>query len=108
MTLNDYQQAALQTAIYPEAMRINYPTLGLCGEAGEVADKVKKVYRDHCGEFTDEQRKEIIKECGDVLWYVAVLAHDLGFTLEDVGKANIEKLASRQQRGKLNGNGDNR
>lgn len=108
MTLNDYQQSALQTAIYPESMRINYPTLGLCGEAGEVADKVKKVYRDHNGEFTDEVRKEIMKECGDVLWYVAVLSHDLGFSLEDVAQCNIEKLASRMRRGKINGNGDNR
>lgn len=108
MTLNDYQIAALKTAIYPENMKINYPTLGLCGESGEVADKVKKVYRDHSGEFTPEVKKEIIKECGDVLWYVAVLAHDLGFTLEDVAEGNIEKLASRQRRNKINGDGDNR
>lgn len=108
MTLNEYQEAALQTAIYPESMRINYPTLGLCGEAGEVADKVKKVYRDHNGEFSDEQRKAIMLETSDVLWYCAVLAHDIGFTLDEVGKANIEKLASRQRRGKINGEGDYR
>lgn len=108
MTLNEYQNAALETAVYPDAMRINYPTLGMCGEAGEVADKVKKVYRDHCGEFTPEVRKEVMKECGDVLWYVAVLAHDLGFSLEEVAATNIAKLASRKQRGKLNGSGDNR
>lgn len=108
MELNEYQKAALETAVYPESMNINYPTLGLCGEAGEVADKVKKVYRDHDGEFTPEIKKEIIKECGDVLWYVAVLAHDLGFSLDEVAAMNIAKLASRKQRGKINGNGDNR
>ena len=108
MNLNDYQKEALVTATYPERMRINYPTLGLCGESGEVADKVKKVYRDHNGNFTPEIKEEIIKEIGDVLWYVAVLSHDLGFTLEDVAEANIRKLRSRQQRGMIHGNGDNR
>lgn len=108
MTLNEYQQAALETAIYPESMRINYPALGMCGEAGEVADKVKKVYRDNNGDFNEEQRKAIAMECGDVLWYVAVMAHDIGFTLDEIGELNHEKLTSRQRRGKINGNGDNR
>ena len=71
MTLNEYQQHALETAIYPENRRIIYPTLGLTGEAGEVADKVKKVIRDAHEEFTDEKRLEIVKETGDVLWYCA-------------------------------------
>lgn len=108
MDLNEYQKEALVTAIYPEKMRINYPTLGLCGESGEVADKVKKVYRDHEGIFSPDIKKEILKEIGDVLWYVAVLSHDLGFTLEDVANANIEKLRSRKARGVIEGNGDNR
>ena len=71
MTLNEYQQHALETAIYPDDRRIIYPTLGLTGEAGEVADKVKKVIRDAHEEFTDEKRLEIVKEIGDVLWYCA-------------------------------------
>jgi len=108
MTLNEYQREALKTAIYPEEMRINYPTLGLCGEAGEVADKVKKVYRDHGGAFTDERRKAIMLEVSDVMWYCATLSHDLGFTLGEVATANIRKLASRQRRGVINGDGDDR
>ena len=78
MTLNEYQRHALETAVYPEQSRIIYPTLGLTGEAGEVADKVKKVIRDAGGEFTPEKRQEIMKEIGDVLWYCATLSHDLG------------------------------
>ena len=77
MTLNEYQQHALETAIYPENRRIIYPTLGLTGEAGEVADKVKKVIRDGHEEFSDEKRLEIVKEIGDVLWYCATLSRDL-------------------------------
>jgi len=106
MTLNDYQQKALTTAVYPTP--IIYPTLGLTGEAGEVAEKVKKVLRDNGSEFTEEKKREIAKEIGDVLWYCATLSNDLGFTLEKVAEINIEKLESRKQRGKLHGNGDNR
>ena len=73
MTLNEYQQHALETAIYPEQSRIVYPTLGLTGEAGEVADKVKKVIRDTHGEFTPEKKQEIMKEIGDVLWYLSLI-----------------------------------
>lgn len=108
MELNDYQKAALVTAIYPEDKRIIYPALGMCGEAGEVADKVKKVIRDNDQQFTEEKKLEIAKEVGDVLWYCATLSNDIGFTLEEIAQINIEKLQSRQQRGKLGGNGDNR
>lgn len=108
MTLNEYQSAALKTAVYPEHMRIVYPALGLNGEAGEVADKVKKVYRDFGGSFSPERRKEIAMELGDVLWYVAVMAHDIGFSLNDIGTLNNIKLESRAQRGMISGNGDNR
>ena len=108
MQVNEYQEAALVTAVYPEDKRIIYPALGMCGEAGEVADKVKKVIRDNNQQFTDERKREIAKEIGDVLWYCATMAHDIGFTLEEVAQMNIDKLASRQQRGKLGGNGDNR
>ncbi len=108
MTLNKYQQKALTTAVYPEDKKIIYPTLGMTGEAGEVADKVKKVLRDNHQMFTYDKKTEIAKEIGDVLWYCAVLAHDIGFSLEEVGSMNIAKLASRQERGVLGGSGDNR
>lgn len=106
MELTDYQISALETAVYPE--HIIYPALGMTGEAGEVSDKVKKVIRDNNSQFTEEKKREIAKEIGDVLWYCAVLAHDIGFSLEEVGRMNIEKLKSRQERGKLSGSGDNR
>lgn len=108
MTLNDYQAAAIVTAQYPENMKVLYPILGLCGEAGEVAEKVKKVYRDKGGVFTPEAKEELKKEIGDVLWYISTISRDLGFTLEEVAQANIEKLTSRKQRGVIHGNGDNR
>ena len=92
LTLDEYQQLALETAIYP----------------GEVSDKVKKVLRDNDSVFTDETKLEIAKEIGDVLWYCATLSHDIGFKLSDIGKMNYEKLHSRQLRGKLHGSGDNR
>lgn len=108
MTVNEYQAAALTTAVYPEDKRIIYPALGMCGEAGEVADKVKKVIRDNSQVFTDEKKREIAKEIGDVMWYCATLANDLGFTLEEVAQMNIDKLQSRKERGMLGGSGDNR
>ena len=73
-----------------------------------VAEKVKKVLRDNNGVFTDEKRQEIAKELGDCLWYVSVMASDIGYSLEDIGKMNIDKLRSRQQRNMIHGNGDNR
>lgn len=106
MTLDEYQQKALETAIYPTP--IVYPALGLCGESGEVADKVKKVLRDNNSEFSDEKKREIAMEVGDVLWYCATLANDLGYTLDEIAEMNYEKLHSRQLRDKLGGSGDNR
>ena len=106
MELNEYQRKALETAIYPIA--VIYPALGLSGEAGEVADKVKKVLRDNDSEFTDEKKREIAMEVGDVLWYCATLANDLGYSLNQIAEMNYEKLHSRQLRGKLGGSGDNR
>ena len=108
MTLNEYQQHALETAIYPEESRIVYPTLGLTGEAGEVADKVKKVIRDGHRDFTLEKKAEIMKEIGDVLWYCATLSHDLGYDLEEVAQTNVDKLRSRMERNRISGSGDNR
>lgn len=108
MTLDEYQSHALETAIYPKQYKVIYPALGITGEAGECSDKVKKVIRDNSGEFTDDRKREIAKEIGDVLWYCAALAHDIGYTLNEVGKMNVEKLNSRKERNKINGNGDNR
>lgn len=109
MDLNDYQAQALRTAIFPNrGENFVYPALGLAGEAGEVADKLKKVIRDNGGQLTDEVRAAVAKELGDVMWYVAVLADELGYDLETVGMNNLEKLASRQSRGVLTGSGDNR
>ena len=108
MTINEYQEGALRTAIYPESRRIIYPTLGLTGEAGEVADKVKKVIRDNNDEFTNERKQQISLELGDVMWYAATLAHDLGYSLDEICQMNLDKLASRMQRNKLHGSGDER
>lgn len=108
MTLDEYQNHALETAIYPKQYKVIYPALGITGEAGECSDKVKKVIRDNNGEFTDDRKREIAKEIGDVLWYCAALAHDIGYTLNEVGEMNVEKLNSRKERNKINGNGDNR
>lgn len=109
MTLNEYQEAARKTAIYPnQGNNIVYPTLGLCGEAGEVAEKIKKVIRDEEGAVTPEKALELRKEIGDVLWYVANLALEIGCTLETIGEENIAKLKSRQERSRLHGSGDNR
>ena len=108
MTLNEYQQKALETAVYPQEFKIIYPSLGLTGEAGECADKVKKVIRDNGGQFTEEKKYELAKEIGDVLWYCATLANDIGFDLETIGQMNYSKLHSRQVRGVLGGSGDNR
>ena len=84
-----------------------YPVLGLAGETGEVADKIKKVIRRN-GEFTPEVKTEIARELGDVLWYVAVLSQELGFDLETLAQMNLSKLADRNERGVVKGEGDNR
>lgn len=107
MKMNDYQSAAIDFAL-PSAQNISYLALGLSGEAGEVAEKIKKVLRDNNGIVTPEKRKEITKELGDVMWYVSNLANHLGVPLSLVAQTNIDKLESRQSRGKLRGSGDNR
>lgn len=110
MDMNAYQKQAIATAIYPENSKVTYTTLGLVGEAGEVAEKVKKLIRSgkSPSELSIDDRMEIAKELGDVLWYIANLAADLNFGLESVAGMNIVKLASRQSRGVIEGNGDNR
>ena len=102
-----YQEKAIETAIYPEQYKIMYPALGL-GEAGEVQNKVKKIYRDCGGQWSAENRVEVAKELGDLLWYIAVLANDLGVSLGYVATQNLDKLASRKDRGVLGGAGDSR
>lgn len=108
MTLNQYQQQAIKTAIYGAGHKIIYPTLGLSGEAGEVADKVKKVLRDKNGVFDEDTKEELKKETGDCIWYCAALLRDLGFTMEEACITNLEKLRSRQERNMISGSGDNR
>lgn len=109
MDLSAYQSASRQFAAYP-AIGFNaiYPTLGLCGESGEVAEKVKKVIRDNDGKFSEDVTDAIALELGDVLWYVAQVASELGLDLNHIAQRNIDKLTFRQQRGTLQGSGDNR
>lgn len=108
INLNQYQREALKTAIYPKADALLYTVLGLNGEAGELAEKAKKMIRDDAGILYEERRLAMIKELGDVLWYVATTAKELNVTLEEVAQANIDKLKSRQERNKLQGDGDER
>ena len=106
MNINTYQQEAAKTAIYSN--KLIYPTLGLAGEAGEIANKVKKILRDNSGELEEDVRQNLISELGDVLWYIAALATDLNVELSEVANKNIEKLNSRKNRGTIGGSGDNR
>ncbi|MBV6496950.1 MAG: hypothetical protein DYH05_04425 [Acidobacteria bacterium ACB1] len=96
MNFEDYQTAASKTALYPRRMsNVEYPTLGLAGEAGEVANIVKKIQRDHNGVLTDETRAKLKDELGDVLWYISACADELGLTLAEIADFNIQKLAKR-------------
>jgi NTP pyrophosphatase (non-canonical NTP hydrolase) len=106
--LSDYQQLSRRTAEYPREAWLTYPALGLAGEAGEVAEHAKKAIRDDGAVVTEERRRAMAKELGDVLWYVSQLASELGLELEEVARANLEKLLSRQRRGVLSGSGDER
>jgi NTP pyrophosphatase (non-canonical NTP hydrolase) len=106
--LDMYQKVALTTAIYPREQAIIYPTLGLTGEAGEVANKVKKIIRDGSDSKDEKLVSEIKSEIGDCLWYIAVLANDFNIKLSDIASANIEKLATRKSKGTIHGSGDNR
>lgn len=108
LTFMDYEESAAKTAIYPHSESITYPILGINGEAGEIAEKWKKVLRDQNGGLNFTDSKELRKEIGDVLWYLAALAHDLGYTLEQCAQENLVKLKDREQRGVLSGSGDNR
>ena len=112
LSMNEYQAETASTAIYK--WRVIYPALGLSNEAGEVGGKLKKLIRDEGLKFdgtdnlTDKQRADIGSELGDVLWYIAALARDLGLSLNEVAHMNLEKLSDRKARGKIGGSGDDR
>lgn len=114
MRFDDYQKRALKTDKYPKSRKkrhaeaILYSVLGLTGEAGEAAEKLKKLYRDKQGHIDEESFRLIALELGDVLWYVAHAASRLGIPLSTVARMNIEKLASRHRRGTIRGSGDTR
>lgn len=108
LTLSEYQAQAITTAIYPEAFKIMYPALGAGNEFGEVQGKIKKVYRDDNGIFSDEKKAAIGDEIADCLWYLAALANDLNLDLGNLAQSNLDKLSSRKERGKLGGSGDYR
>ena len=105
MNFTEYQAAAKKTAIYPKES-LFYPALGLAGEAGEVANKVKKLYR---GDLTKAELKEALsKELGDCCWYIAALCDEMGLDMGEVAELNVKRLADRQARGALGGSGDDR
>src|SRR4051794_34101590 len=109
MDLADYQLRSRATAVYPGAgANLTYPALGLCGEAGEVAEKVKKTLRDDGGVLTPERRAALAGELGDVLWYLAQVATEAGLDLDEIAEGNLAKLRSRQARAVLQGSGDDR
>jgi NTP pyrophosphatase (non-canonical NTP hydrolase) len=109
MNMNEYQQKALRTARgHQKQDELFHLLLGLCGEAGEIAEKMKKVVRDKNSDFASIDLDDMNKELGDVLWHLAVLADYFGISLDDVAETNIAKLASRLERGVIGGSGDNR
>lgn len=109
MNFKEYQEKSRKTAIYPKlGQNYIYPVLGLSGETGEVAEKFKKIIRDKNGIISEEDKTEIAKELGDVIWYLAQICSELNLSFENVAKNNIKKLQDRQNRKVLQGNGDNR
>ena len=108
LDFNDYQKIAKTTAIYPDEYKIIYPALGLVGEAGEVANKIKKIARDGEDKMSSDWTQQLASEIGDVLWYCAALASDLSIKLGDIASHNRDKLEARLTRGTLQGSGDNR
>ena len=109
MNFDSYQIEARKTAIYPNKNNnFIYPTLGLVGEAGEVAEKIKKIIRDKNGVLNNETKIALKKELGDVLWYISNLCDELNFSLDDVAITNIQKLNLRATKGKISGSGDDR
>ena len=107
MDLDEYQSVSQATTVYPQESKIVYPALGLAGEAGEVANKAKKILRGDY-ELTEEVRVAIADELGDALWYLAAVAGDIGYTLNDIAQRNINKLSDRRRRGVIRGTVDTR
>lgn len=109
MDFETYQEKSQATRFKnDEVPALVYWALGLNGEAGETAEKVKKLYRDDEGEITEERKSALKKELGDCLWYMSQIAEDLDLSLDDVAENNIEKMLDRKERGTLHGDGDNR
>ena len=109
MNFNDYQTKSRKTAKYPViGHAVIYPALGLVNEAGEVAGKIKKVFRDRDGQVSEEVREALKAELGDVLWYIAQVATELDLSLDEIAEHNIAKLYDRLERGTIQGDGDNR
>ncbi len=127
LSFADYQRLSRRTAIYPRMGKNTlYPTLGLVGESsetvvslleailgliknsGNISEAIKKSQRDDAGILTDDRRERVVKELGDILWYVSALSWEIGIPLHEIAKINIEKLHGRKERGKLKGSGDNR
>ena len=113
LTFNEYQELVGQFAQYPNrGTNTIYPALGLVGEAGEAADKVKKWWRNqgakNSQDYTIDQCRELAKEIGDIMWYISAMAFELGYTLEDIAQMNIDKLTDRNNRGVVKSEGDNR
>ena len=102
--LNEYQLGAAKTAIYPSRRALEYLSTGIAGEVGELCSKVAKTFRKDAALDAEETAHEI----GDILWFCALLAKELGYDLADIGRMNLEKLRDRQERGVLKGNGDKR
>ena len=111
--MNEYQDKAKKYDLFNATGNYNTvafveKVLGLAGEAGETADKIKKILRDKDGAIDEHDKLEVVKELGDVLWYIASIARYLDVSLEEVAKLNLEKLEGRHQRNLLHGEGDNR
>jgi NTP pyrophosphatase (non-canonical NTP hydrolase) len=106
--LDAYQSIAKTTAVFPDKHGLLYLTLGLCGEAGEVAELMKKAVRDEDSFISDARRESLKKELGDVLWYLSILSAKLGYSLSEVAQSNIEKLLDRKDRGVIKGDGNER
>lgn len=107
MELNKYQQLAAEAAFY-EHDDVSYCALGITGEAGEIADHVKKMLRDDYGIITEERKEHLKKELGDVLWYLARMAGKLGYSMDEIAQTNLDKIHDRVKRNTQHGSGDNR